>query len=714
MSFDLLSSSWYRVADLRPRLRSHVRIHRHHYRGELWYVLEDRVSRRMHRFNPVAHYLIGLMDGRRTVQEIWDAAIDRFGDDAPTQDEAIRLLGQLHAAEVLQSEVTPDVAELLRRARKGKPRTWIQNLRSPLAVRIPLFDPDRFLERWLSWYQPLFGWGGFVLWCAVVGWGAYAAAANWDALSEDFASRVLAPQNLLLMWLIFPVLKLFHEFGHACATKAWGGEVHEMGIMFLVLMPIPYVDASSATAFRKTHRRVLVGAAGMVVELFIASVALFLWLEAQPGLFRSVLYNIMLIAGISTVLFNANPLLRFDGYYILGDLLQIQNLRQRGQQYVAHLAETRLFGLKQAEFDASRSEKRWFVFFTVASFLYRVFIMLVIAVFIAREYMIIGVLLALWALATAFVLPLAKGIGYLLFHARLRRNRLRAVATTSAIIGALGALLFALPVPHWTRAEGVIWMPQDAQVRAGADGFVRHIVAAPGSVVARGSPLIVVENPELEPRIRILEAQLRLLEARAQAQRVADRVRYELTLEEIAATRHELEHTRRLYRDLTVLSPTRGTFVLSMPPQDLPGRFVRKGQEIGYVVPAGTVSARVLVSQDDIDLVRTDTSAVRVKLAGRLYETFPAELRREVPAASNRLGNLALSSAGGGAAPLDPQNAEEPRTLNTWFEFELALPATHAFVLGEHVYARFEHAREPLAGRIQRSIRQLFLKEFAV
>jgi putative peptide zinc metalloprotease protein len=152
MSSELLSPSWYRIAELRPRLRSHVRIHRHHYRGELWYVLEDRVSRRTHRFNPVAHYVIGLMDGRRSMQDIWDSACDRFGDDAPTQDETIRLLGQLHSAEVLQSGVTPDVAELLRR--KKRPSTWLQNLRSPLAVRIPLFDPDRFLERWLPCSVP--------------------------------------------------------------------------------------------------------------------------------------------------------------------------------------------------------------------------------------------------------------------------------------------------------------------------------------------------------------------------------------------------------------------------------------------------------------------------------------------------------------------------------------------------------------------------------
>jgi len=714
MSFDLLSSSWYRVAELRPRLRSHVRIHRHHYRGELSYVLEDRISRRMHRFNPAAHYVIGLMDGRRTVQQIWDAAIDRFGDDAPTQDETIRLLGQLHAAEVLQSEVTPDVAELLRRARKGKPRTWVQNLRSPLAVRIPLFDPDRFLERWLPWYRPLFGWWGFALWCLVVGWGIYAAASHWGELSRDFSDRVLAPQNLLLMWLVFPLLKLFHEFGHACATRAWGGEVHEMGIMFLVLMPIPYVDASSATAFRRTRRRVLVGAAGMVVELFIASVALYLWLEVQPGLFRAVLYNIMLIAGVSTVLFNANPLLRFDGYYILGDLLQIQNLRQRGQQYLGYLAETRLFGLKLAEFDASRGEKRWFVVFTIASFVYRIFIMLAIAIFIAREYMIVGVALALWALFTAFLMPLGKGIGYLLFHSKLRRNRLRALASSAAIVAALGALLFTLPLPYWTRAEGVISVPQDAQVRAGADGFVRRLVAEPGAVVSRRSPLVIAEDPELAPRIRVLEAQVRLLEARAQAERVADRVRQALTLEELKATREELEDARRRFDDLTVLSPTRGIFVLTVPPQDLPGRYLRKGQEIGYVVPANTVTVRVLVGQDDIDLVRTSTETVRVKLAGRMYETFDAQVLREVPAASNRVSNLAMSSAGGGLAPLDPQNTKEPMTLNTWFEFELGLPATRAFVLGEHVYARFEHDPEPLAIRLYRSIRQLFLKQFTV
>jgi len=667
----------------------------------------------MHRFNPVAHYLIGLMNGYRGVNEIWESAISKFADDAPTQEVVIRLLGQLHSADVLQSEVTPDIAELLRRARKGNRKTWLQNLLSPMAIRIPLFDPDGWLERWMSWFRPLFGVTGAVIWCLVVGAALFNAAAHWQELTQDLSDRVLAPQNLLLLWLTFPVLKLFHEFGHACATKAWGGEVHEMGIMLLVLMPVAYVDASAASAFREAHRRVIVGAAGMIVEVFIASLALFLWLEVEPGITRAVLYNIMLIAGVSTVMFNGNPLLRYDGYYILSDVTQIPNLRARAQQYLVYLLETRLFGLKLAPSEASGSERGWFVFYAIASFVYRTFVMLVIAIFIASAYMVVGVLLALWTLITAIAFPVAKGIGYLFLHPRLRRHRVRALAASGAIAVSLVVLLCLVPFPLWTRAEGVIWVPDDAQVRAGADGFIKEIAAAPGSSVRQGSPLIIAEDPALPPRMRVLEAQLHLLEVRSQAELLVDRARWQRTGDEIRATSAELQQARTQIKDLTILSPTSGTFILPAA-QDLPNRFVRKGQQIGYVVPDAVVTARVLVSQDQVNLVRTRTERVEVKLAGRIYDTFAASITRESPAASTKLVNLAMSSIGGGQAALDPHESKTPKTLNSWFEFELELPAAQAFVLGEHVYVRFEHGTEPVAWRLYRSVRQLFMKRFSV
>jgi putative peptide zinc metalloprotease protein len=713
VSDSLYSPSWYRVAELRPRLRGHVRIHRHHYRGETWYVLEDKASGRMHRFNPQAHYVLGLMDGRRSVNELWESAAARFGDDAPTQQEMIGLLGQLHAGDVLQTEVSPDVAELLRRARQSRRRDWMQRYLSPLSIRIPLFDPDRLLERWLPYYRWLFGPWGALLWLAAVLPAAVLAVVHWNELAGDMSDRVIAPGNLVALALVFPVVKLLHELGHACATRVWGGEVHEMGVMLLVLMPIPYVDASASTAFRETRRRALVGAAGMIVEVFIASLALFLWLQAEPGLFRALLYNVMLIAGVSTLVFNGNPLLRFDGYFILADLLQIPNLRQRGQRYLAALVERKVFGVRQAEPDSGGDERRWLAAFTVASFFYRMFVMVAIALFIATQYFIVGVLLAVFVVVTSVVWPLLKGVGYVLGHARLRQRRARAVALTGGGTAFLALLLFAVPIPLWTLAQGVTWAPPDATVFAGADGFVRQVAAAPGAPVRRGATLLVTEDPLLALRIHVLEAQLQLLNIRAQAERQADRVKWELTLQEVAGTSAELALAKERAGELTIVSPADGLFLLPSA-EDLPDRFVRKGQQIGFVVRPDIITVKALIAQEDADLVQADTRRVEVKRAGARFETLEALLKRQVPQATTRLPNPALASFSGGPVALDPRESAQQTALQGWFEVELELPATRTHAVGERVYVRFDHGWEPLGWRWVRSVRQLFMKRFVV
>jgi putative peptide zinc metalloprotease protein len=207
---------------------------------------------------------------------------------------------------------------------------------------------------------------------------------------------------------------------------------------------------------------------------------------------------------------------------------------------------------------------------------------------------------------------------------------------------------------------------------------------------------------------------VRLLELQVQTELQVDRVRWEIARAALKTAREELEYAHARRKELTIVSPTSGQFVLATAAQDLPDRFVRKGQEIGYVVPPATVRARVLVAQEDIDYVRTRTVRVRAKLAGRLYDTYDATILREMPKATDEVANLALSTLGGGRAALDPTEAEKSRTLQTWFQFELELPGTQAFVIGEHVYARFEHPPEPIAWRMYRAVRQLFLKQFLV
>ena len=168
MAETLFSPSWYRVARLQPRIRGHARFHRHHYRGQLWYVLQDHSSGRSHRLTPAAYHLAGLMNGERTTQQIWEAATERLGDEGPTQDETIRLLGLLHFADVLRCDVSPDTLELFRRSQRREQSEWWQRFVNPLALRFPLFDPDDLLERWLPTLRPLFGWAGALVWLAVV------------------------------------------------------------------------------------------------------------------------------------------------------------------------------------------------------------------------------------------------------------------------------------------------------------------------------------------------------------------------------------------------------------------------------------------------------------------------------------------------------------------------------------------------------------------
>lgn len=678
-------------------------------------MLQDHALGRSHRFSPAAHHFIGLMDGERSVQAIWEATCEKLGDDAPTQEEVIRLLGQLHSADALICDVPPDSVELFRRYKRHERLQWKRRLWTPLAIRFPLFDPDRFLQRTLPVGDLVFSWFGLLLWLIVVGAGVVLAASHWTDLTENVVDRILAPQNLLLLWLVYPVVKAIHELGHAYATRKWGGEVHEIGIMLLVFTPVPYVDASSSWGFRDKHKRMVVGAAGIAVELFLGALALFVWLNVEPGAVRAVAYNVMLISGISTLFFNGNPLLRFDGYYVLADAVEIPNLGTRANKYLGYLFQTYLFGVKDADNPADTpGERIWMVVYGIAAFLYRMFILFVIITFIAGKFFFIGVLLAIWAVATQVFTPVAKNIGFLFNSPKLRRQRGRALATSMLLVLIAGTLLFVAPVPSWTRAEGVIWLPDDSQVRAGTDGFIVRVLVPADSEVTRGQALVEAEDPFLGARVKLIQAQLRELRAQYDAAISEDRVQAAIIREEIASVLADLKRSKEREADLVFRSPTDGRLVIPNE-TDLPGRFMRKGQLVAYVVKPSDLTARVVVGQDEISLVRERTRSVEVMLAEWGAKAMPAEIRRNVPAASTRLPTAALGATGGGKFAVDPRDNQGVTTLSRVFQLELALPAgVRSRYLGSRLYVRFDHGFEPVGFQIYRALRQLLLRRFNV
>ncbi len=709
----LRSANWFRVAAVRPRLRDHVRITRQHFRGDRWFVLEDLVENNVHRFAPAAQRAIGLMDGTHTVDEIW-AALANLGEERPTQDEMIHLLAQLDGANLLATERLPDLAELSDRANRLSSRKLWRRLANPLYLRIPLFDPDRFLDATVGLVRPFWSIWGLLLWLCVVGSGAVQAALHWTALTHDLADRVLARDNILILAVTFPVLKLLHELGHCYAAKLGGAAVHEAGIMTLVIMPVPYVDVTHAGAFSNKWHRALVGAAGMLTELFCAGLAMIVWTHMEPGLARAAAFNCLLIAGVSTLLFNGNPLLRFDAYFILSDLIESPNLGTRATRYYGYLVNRYAFGLRnQTSPVQARGEAGWFLFYGAASYVYRLWVMLSIALFVATQLHGIGAILAGWTVLSGIIYPVARGLWLVLRGPALQQQRLRAVLVTGGAIAVVAMLLFGVKLPYGTVTQGVVWVPAGADVRAGSEGRLTNLIATPGAALASGAPVAQLSDDVLQARAELLQTQLREVELRYTAAAPTDRVQAEMLRQQVSYLQSELKEVRGRYKALSMTAPAAGHFLVSTP-GDLEGRYLKRGELVGYVLDDDAATIRVIVPQSEIELVRNDTNGIDLRFASRPMKVRHVDqVLREVPTATRQLPSVALSSAGGGPFAVDPSDEHHMRALEVVFQVDVKLPeGADAHRIGERVYVRFEHSDRTLAWRISRTARQLFLKRF--
>jgi putative peptide zinc metalloprotease protein len=681
----------------------------------LWYVLQDRNSGRYHRFTPSAYLVISLMDGRRTVQETWDLACVRLGDDVLTQDEMIGLLSQLHRANVLRGDTPTNITELAERSIRESKKKRLMSMINPLALRIPLLDPDRFLAAAMPFVRPLFSWVGALILSLIIGYAAVLATLNWSELTSNISDRVLATESLLLMLVAYPLIKILHELGHGFAVKRWGEEIHEMGVMFLVFMPVPYVDASSSAAFHDKRKRALVGAAGILVEAVLASLAMFVWVNAEEGLLRAFAFNVMLIGGVSTLLFNGNPLLKFDGYYVFSDVIEIPNLGPRSNRYLGYLVQRYLFGLKSLKSPvAARREAAWLFTYSIASFCYRMAIMTVIVSFVATRFFLVGVLVAIWSVFLMIGLPLIKQIRYLVSSPALHRVRKRAYGVTAGIAATLVTFLMFVPLPYTTVAEGIVWTQDESTIYAGAEGVVIELLARPNDRVVAGEELLRLEDPLLDSRVSVLESQVRELEFRKDARDVVDPSEARIINERLEHAVADLELARQRQRDLLVRSTVDGQFIVARA-EDLPGRFLHKGEVIGYVARLDKPVIRVVIAEDSADLVRQRVSKIEIRFIDQMDKVYRAEIRREIPTLSDTLPSLALSTVGGGDIVLDPSDPDQPRALKNLMHVELEPVISEPVeALGTRAYVRFSHGNEPLGIRIYRALRQVFLRRFNV
>ena len=719
MKGNLFSESWYKVADIRVGLLSTVDVQKQYYRGALWYVLQDGFNNNYFRVPPEAYQFIALLTPDKTIEEVWEACLQIHKEKAPSQEEVIGLLSQLHTSNLLYFKNAPQNEFVFERHRDRKQKEFKTKLLSVISIKVPLWNPDRWLDGLLPFIKILFSWKGLCIWAVVVSLGFKAIIDNFGQI-YDQTQGILSQSNLPFLYLALVVLKSFHECGHAMMNKRFGGQVPTVGVMFLVFTPLPYMDATSSWFFQNRWHRIGVGSAGMIVDLFFAALAAMVWAATGDGLLHSLAFNMMVIGSITSLAFNGNPLIRFDAYYILSDLIEIPNLYQRARQQWVYWMEKYVFGVEHTEMPSSGArEAAWLAGYSVTSLIYRIFLSIGIMLFVADQILLVGVLLAAISVLVGVLLPLKRFITYLASNPKLAKTRKRAVAISAVAVGAVLLFVGFFPFPNAIRAPGIVESKEVAKIYAETEGILGKTYIGNGRFVRRGEVIAVFANYELTLDIKALKAglaQAQVLKQKAIHNAMAD---LKPLLEREKALNEQLSVLERRQKDLTVVAPASGIFVA--PELDsFQGRWMKRQTQIGSLITEGDYRFYAIVSQEKaFDLFREKNFHNQVKLYGYPEENLQLDQIIVIPYQREELPSAALGWFGGGDISVSSAEKSGKKVTEPYFEISgrIVVPKdwTKPYLMhGRSGVLRLVLPPEPLAVQGYRAVKQTIQKRYKI
>ncbi len=682
---------------VRLRVRPDLQTYEQKYEGKTFHVVKDPVCLKYYRFNKQEHFVFRLFDGKHTMEEVQEAFEDEF---KPMRLEPADLEGfarQLVTAGLVQNEQPGAAQHLFQRRAKQRRTRRLATFTNILYLKIPVFDPDRLLT-WMYRYL----WWVFSTWFLMLSVGLMLAAAFHVALHfNTFQAKLPAYQefftwnSVLYMWISLGVVKIIHEFGHGLSCKAFNGECHEMGILLMCLSPALYANVTDAWTLADKWKRIIISFAGIYVELVIAAIATFVWwyTPAYPTV-NNIALCIMVLCSVSTVMFNANPLMRFDGYYILADWLEVPNLREKANRFLNNLFLSKCLGVDTPAEQYMAPWRKWlFAIYAIASWVYRWVVTFSIRWFLADvlgpKLKILSQMLAVLSLASLFVWPVVKVIKNIRQRGRLPDMKAARVYITLGVFAVLILAFFFLPLPvsrvHETGLVGVdpdamegVFLTEPARL-VSMDDSIR-----PGRRVAPREQLATFKSDVQEGKLKKARA------ARDAQWEIAAR----LNLEAVKARnsgdtagefRFNGEYARERGKAQTATDEVlrleeeqkrleqpraeRGGTILTAPKRDELGKLFNVGTTdttpVFAVGDPGRLIVKVPVSPPDFRVLREDLAArgeldVSIYAKGRSDRTFTGKVRR-LPTQNAATVPLALTQRGGGSLAVKP--SEDPSLL---------------------------------------------------
>lgn len=722
------------------RMRPDLSARQHRYRGRSYWVVKEPIGLNYFRFHEEEYAILNMLDGHSSLEAIKERFEREFTPQKITYQDLQQFIGMLHRSGLVVSQAAGQGRQLKKRRDDKKKKELIGKFSNVFAVRFRGFDPERLL----NWLIPYTGWlfsPAAIIFVLMLGLSALSLVM---VQFDEFSSRLptfhqfFGPSNWLWLAITMGTVKVLHEFGHGLSCKKFGGECHELGAMLLVFTPCLYCNVSDSWMLPNKWQRVFIGAAGMYVEVFLASIATFLWWFSEPGLLNHLCLSMMFICSVSTLIFNGNPLLRFDGYYILMDILEIPNLRQKSTEVLKRWLVQTCLGIEQPENPFLPQGRQWlFALYTIAAVIYRWVVVISIVLFLNQVLepyglKIIGRLVAITGLFGLVVQPLWQLWKFFTTPGRIHKVKYKRVAATAAVLAAVLAFVMWVPLPFHVECPVEI-QPRDAEmVFAGVPGRIVDVHVSAGQKVEAGQVLarldsidLYLEIARLEGNHRELQTQLTsLLRQRHDDSRAIAQIGQ--TQELLTSVKEQLDEKQDELSRLEIKAPVAGT-VLTPPGRPkqpsgdgrLPswtgepfdaanrGAFLEDSDLVCQIGDPLAMEAVLIVNQADVELIQIGNE-VEVKIDAIPNLTYTTSIE-EIAKNDLKQTSAALSSQMGGQLETKMDKTGASRPIDTSFQARAPMNASGEVMrTGLRGRAKVYPGWQPLSTRFFRFMAKTF------
>lgn len=733
----LVSSSARRIT---LRRRPDLTAEKQRYQGRTYWVIKDPVGLNYFRFQEEEYAILQMLDGDISLDEIKERFERDFPPEKITVTELQQFLGTLHRSGLVIANVPGQGHQLRIRHGERRRKELLGAMTNVLAIRFKGIDPDRLL----NWMMPYFRFMYHPVTVALCMLLALSALALVTVQFDVFQSKLptfhqfFTLQNAFWLSIALAATKVIHEFGHGLTCKHFGGECHEMGVMVLVLTPCLYCNVSDSWMLPNKWHRAAIGAAGMYVEVVIASICTFIWWFSEPGMLNHLALSTMFVCSVSTLMFNANPLLRYDGYYILSDITEIPNLRQKATSILNRKLSEWCLGIEQpddpflpernqgffAAYSVAAAMYRWFVVFSIMWFLYKIFE--------PYRLQIIGQAIILVGLYGLVVQPLWRVGKFFYVPGRLDKVKRKNLVASLTVIALLVAAIIFVPLPFRVLATFEV-QPHDAKpVYVDVPGTLEKIGVREGQVVEAGTQLALLSSVDVEIDIVKLQGQRAQFVAQIDS---LERQRFddELAALQLPDTRVQLETVEDQLREregdrkrLALAAPIGGTVLpppatpaKEDPTQQLPswhgtpleqrnlGSFLQPGVLFCQIGDPQQLEAVLVVDQADIDFLAEDQE-VDLKLDELPGRTFHGTIHR-ISKDELKVSPKQLSNKAGGELATKTDESGVERPLSTSYQAQVLLEDPDKLMrIGLRGTAKVHAGYRTIGQRIYRFVFQTF------